>query len=53
MPITTAAEHKFYDIFPNFRKNKVWFFTILMKYHAIYVIFEKASKFQIVVCCKL
>ena len=25
--------------------------TILMKYHAIFVIFEKAAKFEIVVCC--
>ena len=27
--------------------------TILMKYHAFYVIIEKAAKFKIVVCCKL
>ena len=27
--------------------------TIPMKYHALYVIFEKAAKFEIVVCCKL
>ena len=26
---------------------------ILMKYHALLVIFEKAVKFEIVVCCKL
>ena len=45
--ITTAADDKFCDIFPNFRKkNKVWYFmrivcqqTILMKYHALFVIF--------------
>ena len=24
-----------------------------MKYHAVFVIFEKAAKFVIVVCCKL
>ena len=24
-----------------------------MKYHALFVIFEKAGKFEIVVCCKL
>ena len=42
------------------KKNKVWYFmriicwqTILMKYHALFVIFEKAVKFEIVVCCKL
>ena len=27
--------------------------TILMKYHALLVIFEKAAKFEIVVCCEL
>ena len=27
--------------------------TIIMKYHALFVIFEKATKFEIVVCCKL
>ena len=26
--------------------------TILMKYHALFVIFEKVAKFEIVVCCK-
>ena len=24
-----------------------------MKYHALFVIFEKAAKFEIIVCCKL
>ena len=58
-PITTAADDNFCEIFPNFRKNKVYFMrivcqqTILMKYHALFVIFEKAAKFAIVVCCKL
>ena len=27
--------------------------TIVMKYHTLFVIFEKAAKFEIVVCCKL
>ena len=27
--------------------------TILMKYHALFVIFEKAAKFENVVCYKL
>ena len=27
--------------------------TILMKHHALFVNFEKAAKFEIVVCCKL
>ena len=60
-PITTAADNKFCDIFANFQKNnKVWYFmrivcqqTILIKYHALFVIFEEAAKFEIVVCCKL
>ena len=59
-PIMTAADNKFCDIFPNFQNNKVWYFmrivcqqTILMKYHALFVIFEKAAKFEIVFCCKL
>ena len=58
-PITTAAEDKFRGIFPNFEKNKVWYFmriicqqTILMKYHALFISFEKAAKFEIVICCK-
>ena len=57
----TAADDKFCDIpFLVFDKNKVSYFmrivnqqTILMKYHALSVIFEKAVKFEIVVCCKL
>ena len=59
-PITTAADDKFCDIFPNFQKNKVWYFTrivvkqtILMKYHALFVIYEKGAKFEMVICCKL
>ena len=38
----------------------VWYFmrivfqqTILMKYHALFFIFEKAAEFEIVVCCKM
>ena len=27
--------------------------TILMEYHALFIIFEKVAKFEIVVCCKL
>ena len=27
--------------------------TSLMKYHVLFVIFEKAAKFEIVICCKL
>ena len=55
--MATAADNKFCNIIPNFRK-KVWYYmrivcqqTILMKYHALFVIFEKAAKFQIVVNC--
>ena len=46
--------------FPIFEKNKVLYFMwivcqqmILMKYNALFVIFEKASKFKIVLCCKI
>ena len=48
-----AADDKICDIFPNFRKNKVWYFmrlvswqTILMKYHAVFVIFEHAENLK-------
>ena len=49
-PIMTAAEDKFCDIFPNFRKKIRYYISressaILMKYHALFVIFEKAAKF--------
>ena len=50
----------FVTFFPICDKIKVWYYmrivcqqTILMKYHALLVIFEKASKFETVVCCKL
>ena len=50
--ITTAVDHKFCDIFPNFERNNEWYFmrivcqqTILMNYHALFVIFEKVAKF--------
>ena len=57
-PITTAADDRFGNIFLIFERNKAWYFmrmqTILMKYHALFVIFEEAAKFEIsVVCCKL
>ena len=51
-PITTAADNKFCNIFLNFRK-KVWYFirivcqqTILIKYHSLFGIFEKADFFN-------
>ena len=50
----------FVTSFQIFDKNKVWYYrrlvcqqTILMKYHALFVNFEEAAKFAIVVCCKL
>ena len=60
-PITTAADDKVCEIFANFRKKlgMIYFMrivcqqTILLKYHALFVIFEKAEKFKIVVCCEL
>ena len=46
--ITTAADDKSCDNFPLFRKNKAWYFmrivcqqTILMKYHALFIILKK------------
>ena len=33
--ITTAADHKFCNIFPNFRKNKVWNFMRIVCLHSI------------------
>ena len=49
-PIMTAAEDKFGNNFFNFRKKKVWYYTqqtILMKYHALSINFEKAEKFEL------
>ena len=50
----------FVTSFPIFEKTKEWYFmrivclqTILMKYNALFVMLEKAAKFEIVVCCKL
>ena len=51
-PITTAADAKFWETFKfSEKKNKVWYFmrivcqqTILIKYHTLFVIFEKAAK---------
>ena len=52
----------FVTSFPVFeKKNKLWSFirivcrqTIPIEYHALlYIISEKAAKFEIVVCCKL
>ena len=51
-PITTAADDKFCNVFLIF-ENKVYFMrivcqqTILMKYHALFVIFEKVAKFDL------
>ena len=57
VPIPTAADDKFCNISPNFQTKYGMIFhenqTSLMKYHALFVIFEKAAKFEIVVCCKL
>ena len=55
-PIKIAADDKFCAIFLNFQKKGMIFhenrLTILMKYHALFVAFEKATQFEIVVCCK-
>ena len=59
-PNTAAADDKFCEIFPNFRKHKARYLmrfvcqqTILMKYHSLFRIFEKTAKFEFVVCCKV
>ena len=58
-PIKTAADDKLCDIFPSFWEKSGYFMrivcqqTIIMKYHAFFVLFEKVAKFEIVVCCKL
>ena len=56
-PIKTAGDDNFCNIFPSFRqKKKSMIFRqqmILMKYYALFVIFEKAAKLEVVVCCKL
>ena len=46
--ITSAADDTLCDIYPNFRKNKVWYFMRIVCRH--FVIFEKAAKFEIVIC---
>ena len=57
-PITTVADDKYCVFIPNFQKKKVWYYmrivcqqTSLTKYHALFVIFEKAAK--IWNCCLL
>ena len=59
-PITTAADDNFCVIFPNFRKKKGMIFhenrlPADNSYEISYLIcyFQKAAKFEIVVCCKL
>ena len=39
--ITTAADNKFRDMFPNFEKNKVIYYMRIMKYHALFVVLRK------------
>ena len=49
VPITTAADEKYCEIFPNFQKKGM----IFRENRALFVIFEKAAKFEMFVCCKL
>ena len=52
VPNITAADDKFGKKFPNFQKNKVYYMRIvyqqmiIMKYHALFAIFEKKKKQQ-------
>ena len=39
-----------WELFPSKSQSQQ---PILMKYHALFVTFEKVSKFEIVVCCEL
>ena len=50
-PISTAADETFWAMFPIFDKNKVCYYmrivcqqTIIMKYHALFVIFKKTGQ---------
>ena len=58
-PITAEADDKFCNIFPNFQKKSGMIFhenrLPADDSHEIscLVIFEKAAKFEIVICCKL
>ena len=53
-PIMTAADDKFWDTFLNFRKkNSKKKNDISWESSDLIVIFEKATKFEIVICCKL
>ena len=52
-PITTAADDKVCEIFTSFRQ-KIWYFmriacqqTILINYHALFVIFEKQQNLKL------
>ena len=54
MPFTTAADDKFRNIFPNFRKKEGMIFHEnhlkagnSHEYHALFVVFEKAARFEI------
>ena len=53
----SGSAHKFLQHLSQFGKKIrhyiSWELSALMKYHALFVIFEKAANFDIVVCCKL
>ena len=53
--ITTAADTNFATTFLIFKKNKVGYFMriVCLKYHALFVNFEKAATSESVVCYKL
>ena len=58
-PITTAADDKFCDIFPNFRKVRYNIHENRLladdshEISCLICYFEKAAVFETVVCCKL
>ena len=54
VPITTAADDKIYNILPSFQLRYIYFMRIVCHQNrAVFETFEKAAKFEIVVCCKL
>ena len=50
--LTLQQTTNFVTFSPIFNKNKVGYYMRIV-YHVLLFIFEKAAKFEIVVCCKL
>ena len=57
---TTSQNNQAFPVFSEYSQNHncsrrqiLWQQAILMKYHALFINFENAAKFEIVVCCKI